>query len=312
MKKVFLGIDWGGTLLKLGIFNDRGKLISKSDISSSSLASSSKFFKILGEIIKNKLRAKNLKLNNVKSAGIGAPGIIESKSGLIYYLPNIKGWEKFPFKKVFQQKLGIPLAIDNDANVAALAELKRGGARGYKRAVLFTLGTGLGSGLILDGKIFRGQTSAAEAGHIPLALNGDSCGCGAHGCVETFLGNKYFLEKAKSIFNKDGRSLSNHNILSSKELYNLALRKNKSALKSWEYFGQTLGRFSSGLVNLLNLELIIITGGISKANRFFMKIMQQTIQKQAMYPMSRQVKVIKSKLGNNAGMIGAFELTRDK
>lgn len=302
MKKVIVGIDWGGTFVKLGIFNLQGKLLSKYQIASQQLAKPSKFFPFLKHFLKSRLNKKGLTLSSLAGVGVGAPGVINMRKGFIYYLPNIKGWRNYPFKKVFRKNFGIPIALDNDANVAALAELKRGKARGYRRGILFTLGTGVGSGLILDGKIFHGKASAAEAGHIPISLNGKSCSCGSSGCIETYLGNKYFIKYAMKVFkNKD---------MTPKLLYELALRNNKLAKKLWKQFGYTLGVFLSGLVNLLNLEIVILTGGVSHAYRFFIKDSKQALKKQAMYPFYNQVKITKSKLGTDAGIIGAYELAK--
>ena len=308
MSKIFIGIDWGGTLIKLGIFNQNKKLISRHQTRYKELAHQGRFFSILKEYIYKMLSAEGLSLRLLKGVGVGAPGIIEVESGLIYYLPNIKGWRNFPFRKVFQAKIGSPLAIDNDANVAALAELKQGGAKVNDRAMLFTLGTGLGTGLILGGEVFRGKTSAVEGGHIPLTLEGQLCGCGARGCVETFIGNKYFIKKARRILKKYRCSLKDYPRLTPEDLYQLALKKNKAALESWKYYGTVLGRFSCGLVNLLNLEKIILSGGLSKAMRFFKPSMVKTIRSQAMRPLNTQVAITRSTLGDDAGIIGAFEL----
>ena len=236
--------------------------------------------------------------------------MIETESGLIYYLPNIKGWENFPFKKRLEKKIGTPVAIDNDANVTALAELTRGKARNNKRAVVLTLGTGLGCGLILDGRVFHGTASAAEAGHIALSLEGPVCGCGARGCVETFLGSRYFIKKAKALFRHYGHPLKRARDFTPEDLYYLALKRNRAALKSWEYYGHVLGRFCCGLINLLNLEKIILGGGLSKAHRFFKPRMEKTIRTQAMRPLNRQVTIEISTFGDDLGIIGAFELAK--
>lgn len=302
MIKVIVGIDWGGTFIKLGIFNTRGKLLSKHQIASQQLTKPNKFFPFLKKFIKNTLSKKGLSLSSLAGVGIGAPGVIDMEKGLIYYLPNIKGWRNYPFKKVFHAHFKAPVMLDNDANVAALAELKRGKARGFQRGILFTLGTGLGSGLILGGKIFHGRASAAEAGHMPISLKGKSCSCGSSGCIETYLGSKYFIKPAIKTF-KNKR-------ITPKLLYELALKNNKVAKKIWRQFGFNLGVFSAGLVNLLNLEIIILTGGVSQAYRFLIKDVKKALKARAMYPLYNHVKIERSKLGTDAGIIGAYELVK--
>ncbi|RKY34168.1 MAG: hypothetical protein DRP69_05450, partial [Candidatus Duberdicusella sinuisediminis] len=232
------------------------------------------------------------------------PGVINTKEGFIYYLPNIKGWENFPFKVVFEKEFGLPLALDNDANLFALAELKQGEMKGVKNAVLFTLGTGLGSGLVLGGEVFRAKTSSFEAGHFPVDFKGRKCGCGSKGCIETFLGSSYIVKKARRILRKK--------ISSPKELYCLALENNPQALEIWRDFGYKLGVFSAGLINLLNLELIVLSGGIAKASRFFMKSLKEAIQERTMPPFLKGVKVKKSKLADTAGILGAYEFIKER
>ncbi len=302
MKRVLIGIDWGGTFLKLGIFNLRGKLLNKYKLSSGDFSKPSKFFKSLKKVIEAILRSKKLDLSKVEGVGVGAPGIINTEEGFIYYLPNIKGWRNFPFKAVFEEEFGLPLALDNDANLAALAELKRGQAKGVRNAVLFTLGTGLGSGLILNGRVFRGGTSSSEAAHFPMSFRGRKCSCGSRGCIETFLGSKYIVKEAKKFFG--------NRVASPKDLYQLALQGQRKALKVWENFGYRLGVFSAGLINLLDLELIVLSGGVSKAFRFFREGMKRAIRERALFPFLKKVKIKVSKLKEEAGIIGAYEFIK--
>lgn len=307
MDKAIVGIDWGGTFVKIGVFDSKGRLISKYSYLSEPLTKPVDFFNFLSESIDN-LRKKY----SLEKAGIGIPGPVDTKKGFIYYLPNIKGWKDFPFKRMFQKKFKIPLFIDNDGNTSALAELRRGKAKGITDGIVFTLGTGLGCGLIIGGKVFRGRCSAAEAAHMPIVLKGEKCGCGGRGCVETLLGNSYFIRKVKSMPGYKKSSLSRVKNLDPYDIYQAAKEKDRFALKCWVYFGEVLGRFSSGLINLLNPELIIIGGGLSGAFPFFKQAMEKEISHQAMKPQSQQVKVVKSRLERDTGIIGACELALEK
>jgi len=307
MDKAAIGIDWGGTFVKLGVFDSKGRIVSKYSYLSEPLTNPDDFFNFISESINN-LRKKY----SLEKAGIGVPGPVDTGKGVIYYLPNIKGWENFPFKKKFQKKFKIPLFIDNDGNTSALAELRRGKAKGITTGIVFTLGTGLGCGLIIRGKIFRGRCSAAEAAHMPIVLKGKKCGCGGTGCVETLLGNSYFISKVKSMPGYKKSPVSRIKNMDPYNIYQAAKEKDRFALKCWVYFGKILGRFSSGLINLLNPELIVIGGGLSGAFPFFKQAMEEEISYQAMKPQSQQVKVVKSRLGKDTGIIGARELTLEK
>ena len=127
------------------------------------------------------------KIRNLKGIGIGCPGIIDIKKGLILWLPNIKGWENVPLKKILEKEFECKVYLDNDANLMALGEFKYGAGRGYKNIICLTLGSGLGGGVIIEGRLLHGRGfSSAELGHIPVTLGGRKCSCGNRGCIETF------------------------------------------------------------------------------------------------------------------------------
>ena len=311
MDKLLLGLDWGGTTLKLGIFKN-DKLLSRHSIAGKDLSSPSKFFKCLRVFLEKIVKKHDCVYSNIHGAGIGIPGLLNVTEGFIYYLPNIKGWENFAFKEKFEKELGFPLVMDNDANIAGLCEFKRGAAVGYKRGIVFTLGTGLGSGLFLDEKMYIGDCSSVEAGHMPITLGGGKkCGCSASGCIETYVGIKHLVLKAKQLLKNRRSSLSKLKEITPKDIFIAAKAGDKVALEVWEYLGETLGVFSAGLVNLLDLEVIVVGGGVAGAYKFFSKKMQETIKIRAMRPLGANVVVKKAKYSNDAGIYGAFELIKE-
>ena len=311
MKTLYVAIDWGGTRMKLGIFHNES-LISKHNISAKELSNPDKFFKFLREYLTKVVAKHGCTYSSIQSAGIGIPGLLNVTDGFIYYLPNIKGWENFEFKKKFEKELGFSVVMDNDANVAGLCEFKRGAAIGYDRGIVFTLGTGLGSGLFLDGRMFAGDCSSAEAGHMPLSLNGGKkCGCSANGCAETFVNIKSLVEKAKKMIKKEKSLLSKIDDITPKDMFDAAKKGDKVALKCWEELGEALGIFSAGLVNLLDLQVIVVGGGVAGAYKFFSKSMQDTLKKRAMHPLGENVRIKKAKFSNEAGLYGAYELIKE-
>lgn len=310
MKNNVLAIDWGGTFIKIGFFDSRGKLLSRHKLYSDLLSKPEVFFPLLKSFIEKMAKKNKIPYKSLKKAGIGIPGIIEEKKGFIYYLPNIKGWKNFAFKEYFEKELKIELQTGNDAELAALGEFTHGAGKNISNGIMLTLGTGIGAGLYINGKIFRSRISSAEAGHMPVNLNGSKCGCGSKGCIETYLGSKYFVKKAKTILKKHHCPKRKLKELTPKKIYELALNKNQGAIEAWKYFGKTLGKFSSGLINLLGLEAIILGGAVSKAYKFFQDETKNEIEKSAMPPLSKQVKIKKAKLGNKAALFGAYELTK--
>ena len=296
---MFLGIDWGGTYIKAGITDNRGNLLSRRVFFSSRFKNKDAFIKKIEELT-NSVRPKR-----INAVGIGVPGIIDTKGGFIYYLPNIPGWQKYPIRKVLEKKLNIPVAVDNDANVFALAEARIGAAKGTNRAIFLTLGTGLGGAVIIDGNIFKGRTSAGELGHVPVSLKGARCGCGGTGCIETFLGNKYLVSLYKHI--KRQKNLN----VEVKDIFKNALEGEEEAILVWENFSYALGMFLSGMINVFNPEKIIFGGGVSGAFKVFKPLVWKVIENQAMWPHIKTLKLIKAKL-KNAGIIGAAILAKEQ
>jgi glucokinase len=295
---VFLGIDWGGTYIKAGIVNSKGKILRSEVYSCEGLKKKEVF------IDKLKSLANSLGRFNIRGVGIGAPGIIDVEKGFIYYLPNITGWKNFPLKDILRNKLNLPVFVDNDANVFALAEARLGAAKGKLRAIFLTLGTGLGGAVIWNGKILEGKTSSSELGHIPLSLEGKLCSCGGRGCIETFVGNKYLLERYKQL--KSNKT----SVREVKDIFGLALKGEKAAVLVWKEFSIALGKFLAGMVNVFNPQLIVFGGGVAGAFRLFTPWVKEALRKQAMWPQIKGLKIVKAKL-KNAGMIGAALLAKE-
>jgi len=297
--KVFLGIDWGGTFIKAGVVDEEDRILKKLIYESKQLKDKRAFIKEI-EVL-----AKELSAFKVQAVGIGAPGIINLKKGFIYYLPNIKGWRNYPLKDILEKKLKLPVFVDNDANVFALAEARCGAAKGKSRAIFLTLGTGLGGAVIFKGKILNDETSALELGHVPISLEKRKCGCGGFGCIETFTGNSYLLKRYNQL-KKNGASAKEV-----KDIFNRALEGEKQALVVWKEFSSALGGFLAGMVNVFNPQAIIFGGGVSGAFKIFKPFVWKAIKNQAMWPQIKGLKLVKAKV-KEAGVIGAALLAKEK
>ncbi|MBU1122737.1 MAG: ROK family protein [Candidatus Omnitrophota bacterium] len=295
--EVFLGVDWGGTYIKAGVVDGKGRIVEKEVFSSSKLKDKRVF---ISEIKKLLFRFSRYKITAV---GIGAPGIIDTNKGFIYYLPNVSGWKNYPLRTVLQKELRLPVYIDNDANLFALAEAKIGAAKDRRRAIFLTLGTGLGGAVILDGKILEGRTSASELGHMPVDIMGRKCGCGGRGCIETLVGNRYLLEDYR-------KRKKNTKVKDVKEIYDRALSGEASALAVWISFSKGLGMFLSGMVNTFNPEVIVFGGGVSGAFSLFKPMVWKVIRQQAMWPQVKGLKLVRAKL-KDTGIIGAGLLAKE-
>ena len=265
----------------------------------------------IGKILKN----RELEKTDIAGIGIGVPGFV-NKDGVVHNLTNIGGWRNFPLKAKMQKRSKIPTAIDNDANVMGLAEAMFGAAKKIKNAVCITLGTGVGGAIIIDGRLYRGQNFfAGELGHMPINKVGPRCRCGGLGCLEVYVGNNYLvknfvkkikLAKTKSLVTKlVSGDLSK---ITPQILSDAARRKDRLAILTWREAGENLGIALSGVVNLLNPAAIIIGGGVSGAGAILFSSIKNTIKKRAIKLLVRDVKIVKARLGSDAGVVGAAYL----
>ncbi len=294
-----LGIDLGGTNVKCGLVSLDGNVISRTHLATAGFISDkNKLIQALCGACHNLLHENHLKTKNILGAGIGLPGLVDVRKGVVKFLPNIPGWENVALKNIMEKKIKMPVFIDNDVNVITLGEWKFGAGIGIRDLVCLTLGTGVGGGLILNNALYRGPGfTAGELGHIPLNEDGPLCNCGGRGCLERTVGNKYLIEKAQKLFGRRDLTLE--------EVNRLADRGNPSALKFWEETAAHIGIGLVSVVNLLNPKRIIIGGGIAKAHRHLFPVILQTIRKRAMSVPSQMVQLKAAKLGDHAGILGA-------
>jgi glucokinase len=304
MDRYIISIDLGGTNTRVALFNSRFKIISRVKFLTKQFPSRKKLIAKITQGVSALVRDNKIEKKKILGLGIGVPGPVDYAKGKIHYLPNILGWQNTPVKNILEKKLGLKVCVDNDVNLMALAETKLGIAKNRKNVVCVTLGTGVGGGLILEGKLFRGTDfCAGEIGHMPINIHGPRCNCGGRGCLERYVGNKFVLRQAQT-------KLKMRNITLEK-LSRLAEDGNKIALAIYHSFAENIGVALTGVVNLINPEIIVIGGGLSFAGDFIFKKIKQTIDKRAMPVQAKRVKVKKAMLGKDAGLIGAAILVRD-
>ncbi len=301
MSQYVIGIDVGGTNIKLGVVNPRGQVIARSYLSTDSLVSSkTQLIAALADTIKNLVRQAKLRKEQIAGVGIGLPGLIDHRRGIVTFLPNIAGWKNVPLAEILHKHTGYKVCLDNDVKLITLAEWTFGAGRGVSDLICLTLGTGVGSGLILDNKLYRGSHNAAgELGHVPLNEHGAACNCGGLGCLETYVGNRRLLAQAKSLM---GRQIS------IEEMNALAKKRNPQALQFWHNAATHIGNGLVGAVNLLNPSLIIFGGGVSNNHAFLFPTIRKVIQARAMSIQARAVRIVRAKLKDDAGIIGAYVL----
>lgn len=299
MKKYVVGVDVGGTNIKLGLVHPRGFVIARSHFPTKPFSSSKKeLIKAIADQIEKIISSNGLKHKEVAGVGIGLPGLINFDQGIVRFLPNIPGWKNVPLKTILERKLKLPVFVENDVKLITLAEWKFGAGKGVKNLICMTLGTGVGSGLILDNRLYRGAANAAgELGHVPLNEQGPACNCGGYGCYERYVGNKPLFAFASEIMNKPE--------MTTQKMFALAEKGNKKALRFWRESATHIGNGLVGVVNLLNPELIIIGGGVSNNEKYLFPVIKEVIKKRAMSLQGSIVKIKRAKFKDDAGIVGA-------
>ena len=302
-KEFIAGIDLGGTNLKIALLDLKYRIRHKEVLNTQRFTRKEELILAIVDSVDKILEDNKLTRTNLLGLGLGLPGPIDYEKGMVHFFPNIPGWREVKLKTILERKLGLPVFVDNDAKVMSLAEYKLGAAKGSVNAICITLGTGVGGGVIIDGKLYRGLSNAAgEIGHMPINENGPECNCGGRACLESYIGNNRILGEARKIFGSG---------ITLEKLSYLAGKQNQKAKAIWLKVAERLSVTLVGVVNLLNPDCIVIGGGVAGAGRILFDNIKKVIARRAMSVQARHVKVFKAKLGNNAGLIGAAIMVRE-
>ena len=298
--RYYIGIDLGGTNLKVGLFDTRYRCIDKAFLSTKRFHSRDFLVKAILVSVHDIIRGKKIALRRVAGIGIGLPGPVDFTRGVVHFFPNIPGWNNVPLKAILETRLRLPVSVDNDAKVMCVAEYRLGAARGAHSAICITLGTGVGGGIILDGKLYRGIDNAAgEIGHLPINEQGPHCNCGGIACLESYVGNQAIAHRVKKIFRR---------AIALEEVSRLAHHGDSRALRVWSEVAGHLGAALTAVVNLLNIECVVIGGGVANAGDVLFDRIREAVATRAMPVQARTVRIVPAALGADAGMIGAAML----
>jgi glucokinase len=249
----------------------------------------------------------------VVAAAIMVPGTIDKNNVSVVQAPNMTALNNFELKPALEKRLGWPVVLENDANAAAVGEMWLGAARGCRNVICVTLGTGVGGGIILDGKLWRGTDgSAGEIGHTTVdPFGGVQCKCGGTGCLEMFASATAIVRMANELLPEFPDSTLRNVELSAEKVYEAGESGDRLAVLVFEKVGTYLGVGLANLVNLLNPEVIVIGGGVANGWDLFANHMNQQVQQRA-FPLAQRVKIIAAERGDNAGLLGAARLAFDK
>ena len=306
------GVDVGGTTVKLGFFDEEGNLLEKWEIPTRTEDHGKNILPDVAASILDKMKEREVSREEIAGVGIGAPGPIDAK-GTVYVAVNL-GWGTFSLKNELQSLLNLPVEAGNDANVAALGEMWKGGGQGYSNVVAVTLGTGVGGGIIVDGKILSGATGAGgEIGHIHVMDDEtEACNCGNCGCLEQYTSATGIVRLAKRRLAEDDKPsvLRESGNISAKTVFDAVKDGDELAIEVAERFGKILGKTLAGIAAVVNPEIFVIGGGVSKAGPVLLDYIQKNYTLYA-FSGSRGALFSLATLGNDAGIYGAAKMVLD-
>jgi glucokinase len=332
MSDFSIGVDLGGTNLRIAAVSAEGQLLDKVTLASKGVPGPHHVIDQMCEAIQ-RLSAKYTGTGKFLGAGIGAPGIIDLQAGTVRKSANLLGWEEYPVRAEIERRLGARVVLDNDGNVAAFGEQWLGAARGVPNMAVVTLGTGIGGGIVLGGKIWHGMTGmSGEFGHVTLEPEGYPCGCGSHGCAEQYASASAIVRMAReAIAGGDAPALakaaSSDSTFGAQSIFNLAMQGDEPARRIFHTFGRYLGLMLAGAINVLNLEMFVIGGGASSAwdafaPSMFKELRERSIVYAATAPVDplspgssgqnsrgeRKTIITRALLGSDAGLFGAARI----
>ena len=312
MKNYSLGVDIGGTTVKLGLFTITGELICKWEIPTRKDECGKYILSDITESINYLLNERKIEKSSIAGVGVGVPGPVRS-DGTVLKCVNL-GWDIFNVEKELEKLVELPVKAANDANIAALGEMWQGGGKGFSNLVMVTLGTGVGGGVIINGKIIDGNNGAAgEIGHMRVSdREEESCGCGKKGCLEQYASATGIVRVAKGILENttETSALREVGVLTAKDIFDAARNKDKLAMSIVEDFGNKLGSSLALISCVIDPEIFVIGGGVSRAGEVLIEAVKKHYEINAFHA-SRGTKFELATLGNDAGIYGGAKLVQN-
>jgi glucokinase len=313
----YAGIDLGGTNIAAGLTDENGTLVIKGSVPTGKERPYKDIIKDMAGLVLKLIDDANVKKDDVKSIGIGSPGTPDNARGILVYANNLPDFVNVPLREEMQKHINLPVILDNDANCAALAESVAGAARGFENSITVTLGTGVGSGVVIGGKVYSGfNYSAAETGHMVICSGGAQCTCGRKGCWEVYASATGLIEQTRETAKNNPGSLINTIVegdlskIDAKTAFDASRKGDPTGRAVVEKYIEYL---AEGIVNLINIfapEVVVIGGGISKEGEYLLAPLRKIVKANVYFKGKPQTQIKVAEMGNDAGIIGAAMLGR--
>jgi glucokinase len=313
--KPTLALDIGGTKLAAAVFQD-DRIVARMRTPTHAEQGPEAVFARIARLLESVLKKADMSISDIASIGVGCGGPLDSETGIVYSPPNLPGWDAYPLKEKLEARFHVPAFVENDGNAAALAEFHFGAGKGYRNLFYITASTGIGSGIILDGRLYRGTNySAGEFGHIVLAKGGPRCNCGGRGCLEalasgTAIARKAAKEAARFPHSSLGELALKNGALTARDVAATARKGDPGAQRIFADAARYLGLGITSVIHLLNPEIVIIGGGLSETGPLLFEPIRNVVRNRAQAHLADFVKIVPAALGRNVGLYGALAVAR--
>jgi len=307
MSKRYVGVDLGGTNLKLGLVSAGGELLLRHSAATEADRGPDHVLARIADAVRALCDAAPIGLADVSAVGLGAPGPVDWKAGVVVFAPNLSGWRDIPARDRLHQNLDRPVVLENDANAAAYGEFRCGAGRDVRNLVLLTLGTGIGGGIVLDGRLFRGPNdTGAELGHMVIRHGGRQCGCGNRGCLEAYASATAVVARmGERIESGDPSALAERPDFTCRDVFEAAQKGDALAKRIVQETADYLASGITSILHVLNPEMVVLTGGMMGAGDKFLNEVRRRVRETAFERASSACEICWSTLGGDAGILGA-------
>ena len=312
-----LGVDVGGTFIKAGVVDESYCIVKKVSVPTGGNAGYQALVNNIVRVCELAAEESGHALSEFAAVGIGVPGLLDPKTGVVALAPNLGGWRNVPFLDEVKKLLPIPVYVGNDANCAVVGETLAGAAKGYENVVMLTLGTGVGGGVITDGKLFvGGKGLGGELGHMVLQMDGEKCGCGLHGCIEAYCSVSALVKQTERAMKENPDSMMHlyskkAGIVDGRTAFECSKTNDNAAIKVVDDYCRYLANAIGSLVVVFRPDTVLIGGGLSNQGEYLTdklnNLLPQFVFASDIIGVPR---IIKATLGNDAGTIGAAFLDR--
>lgn len=307
MQDIIIGVDLGGTFIKAGAIGPEGDVLYRCRRETEGDEGPERVCANIAEAVRE--CSENLSEHQqAVGVGVGSPGPLDLDRGVVIFAPNLPGWDNVPLRDMVENLTDLPCVVENDANAAALGEQWIGAGHGCSSLVLFTLGTGIGGGIVVDGRVWHGfNDCAGEIGHMSIDPEGPRCGCGNWGCIEAHASATAMVRRMRDTIESGTTTIlaDKADELTAKDIHEAAVNGDDAATENIHMTGFYLGVAVSNIMHILNPEVVVLSGGVTAAGNMLLRPVRQTARERTMEACRRDVKIRFADLGEDAGVVGA-------